>query len=58
MTGSADSFLLDFARGIAQPGSIDQMDGIALQDDFNFNGVARRTGVGGNNGPVVAGQQV
>ncbi len=56
--GSADAFLFDFAGSVAQPGGIDQMDGIALESDEFFDRVAGGAGVGGDNGAVAAGQEI
>jgi hypothetical protein len=52
--GPGDSFALDFIRGIAQPGRVEQSNRDPAQVNYLFDRVARGAGLFADDGPVVA----
>ena len=58
MAGSTDAFLFDFAWGIAKAGRIDEADGISVEIDIDFDGVAGCSRVGGDDGAIAAGEEI
>ena len=58
LIGAPDAFLFNFTGGLSQARGIDDLHGIALQGERFLNGIARCSGVGGDNGSVASSQAI